>query len=224
MSYRDLSLGDIAARLPRSTALFLKLGLDFCCGGKQTLDEAAAEKGLDINVIEASLEVLAQQPAQADKDWRAAPLGEIIDFIIPRFHDKHRSQLPGLIEMAEKVESVHADKPECPQGLAVIVRKVYEDLVNHMSKEEQILFPLIKAGRGPMAAAPISVMEAEHDEAGNDLEEMKKLTADFTAPAEACNTWRALYSGLNEFAADLMEHVHLENNVLFPRALRGDQP
>ncbi|WP_150539062.1 iron-sulfur cluster repair protein YtfE [Actinobacillus vicugnae] len=224
MTYRNLSLGDIAAQLPRSTVLFLKLGLDFCCGGKQTLAAAAAEKGLDVEVIEASLAVLAEQPAEANNDWRSAPLGEIIDFIIPRFHDKHRSQLPTLIELAQKVENVHADSADCPKGLADILHKVYQDLVHHMMKEEQILFPLIKSGRGTMAAAPISVMEAEHDEADNDLEDMKKLTHNFTPPTGACNSWQTLYRGLNEFTSDLMEHVHLENNILFPRALAGDQP
>ncbi|MDG4953198.1 hemerythrin domain-containing protein [Actinobacillus equuli] len=159
-----------------------------------------------------------------DKDWHVVPLGEIIDFIIPRFHDTHRNQLPILIELAEKVESVHADSVDCPKGLATIIRKIYADLVNHMMKEEQILFPLIKSGRGKMAAAPISVMEAEHDEAGNDLEEMKKLTGNFLPPAGACNSWQTLYQGLNEFAQDLTEHVHLENNIIFPRTLAGEQP
>ncbi|WGE87365.1 hemerythrin domain-containing protein [Actinobacillus equuli subsp. haemolyticus] len=159
-----------------------------------------------------------------DKDWHVVPLGEIIDFIIPRFHDTHRNQLPILIELAEKVESVHADSADCPKGLAELIRKVYADLVNHMMKEEQILFPLIKAGRGKMAAAPISVMEAEHDEAGNDVEEIQKLTNNFTPPEGACTSWRNLYQGLQEFAADLDAHVDLENNNLFPRALAGEQP
>lgn len=224
MEFRNKSLGNIAAELPQSTSLFLKLGLDFCCGGKQTLADAAAAKGLDVAMIETFLTTLAEQPKESSKDWREAPLGEIIDFIIPRFHDKHRSQLPPLIELAQKVESVHTEHPDCPKGLSEIVRKVYDDLVMHMMKEEQVLFPLIKSGRGPMAAMPIQVMEAEHDEAGNDLEDMKKLTNNFTAPEGACNSWRTLYSGLAEFEVDLMEHVHLENNVLFPRALRGDQP
>ncbi|WGE75171.1 hemerythrin domain-containing protein [Actinobacillus equuli] len=159
-----------------------------------------------------------------DKDWHVVPLGEIIDFIIPRFHDTHRNQLPILIELAEKVESVHADSVDCPKGLATIIRKIYADLVNHMMKEEQILFPLIKAGRGKMAAAPISVMEAEHDEAGNDVEAMQKLTNNFTPPEGACTSWRNLYQGLQEFAADLDAHVDLENHILFPRALAGDRP
>lgn len=159
-----------------------------------------------------------------DKDWRVAPLGEIIDFIIPRFHDKHRNQLPILIELAEKVEVVHAESADYPKGLTVIIRKIYADLVNHMMKEEQILFPLIKAGRGTMAAAPISVMEAEHDEAGNDVEQIQKLTNNFTPPADACTSWCNLYQGLQEFATDLDAHVDLENKTLFPRALAGEHP
>lgn len=153
-----------------------------------------------------------------------APLGQIIDFILPNFHDKHRTQLPELIAMAEKVESRHADSPACPKGLASLLRKIYDDLVHHMMKEEQILFPLIKSGRGPMAAAPISVMEAEHDEANNDLAQIQQLTNHFTAPEGACNTWQNLYQGTKAFAEDLVAHVHLENEILFPRALKGEQP
>lgn len=224
MSYQDLTLGEIATKLPRSTSLFLKLGLDFCCGGKQTLAAAAQAKGLDVSVIEASLAVIAEQPSESTRNWSEAPLAEIVDFIIPRYHNTHREQLPDLIMMAEKVESVHQDHPNCPKGLAYIVRKVYDDLTNHMMKEEQVLFPLIKSGRGPMAAMPISVMESEHDEAGRDLEDIQKLTNNLTPPEGACNTWLTLYAGLKTFSADLMEHVHLENNILFPRALRGDAP
>ena len=191
MSYQDLTLGEIATKLPRSTSLFLKLGLDFCCGGKQTLAAAAQAKGLDVSVIEASLAVIAEQPSESTRNWSEAPLAEIVDFIIPRYHNTHREQLPDLIMMAEK---------------------------------EQVLFPLIKSGRGPMAAMPISVMESEHDEAGRDLEDIQKLTNNLTPPEGACNTWLTLYAGLKTFSADLMEHVHLENNILFPRALRGDAP
>lgn len=156
--------------------------------------------------------------------WQTAPLGEIIDFIIPRFHEKHRSQLPQLIEMATKVEERHSDSPNCPKGLATILQKIYADLTSHMMKEENILFHLIKMGNGPMAAAPISVMEAEHAEADDDLNDIRQLTNQFALPEGACTTWTNLYNGLAEFANDLDEHVELENHILFPRALRGEQP
>ena len=219
MSYQDLTLGEIATKLPRSTSLFLKLGLDFCCGGKQTLAAAAQAKGLDVSVIEASLAVIAEQPSESTRNWSEAPLAEIVDFIIPRYHNTHREQLPDLIMMAEKVESVHQDHPNCPKGLAYIVRKVYDDLTNHMMKEEQILFPMIKMGNYAMARMPIQVMEHEHAEHGEHLEVLKALTNNLTPPADACNTWRALYSGIKEFMDDLMMHIHTENNILFPRVI-----
>ncbi|BEN71551.1 Regulator of cell morphogenesis and NO signaling [Serratia marcescens] len=145
----------------------------------------------------------------------------MIDYILPRFHQRHREQLAELVLMAEKVERVHGDKPSCPRGLAKQLNLIRLDLENHMMKEEQILFPLIKQGMGPQAAGPISVMEHEHDEAGEQLEVVKFLTDNVTPPEGACTTWRALYTGIDEFIGDLMEHISLENNLLFPRALRG---
>lgn len=154
--------------------------------------------------------------------FNTRPLGEIIDYILPNFHQKHRSELPLLIELAEKVENRHADHPACPKGLAEVLRKVYDDLSMHMMKEEQVLFPLIQSGRGAMAAAPISVMEAEHAEAHNDLAEIIALTHEFTLPEGACTSWQNLYNGLRTFSTDLTNHTELENEVLFVKALRGD--
>lgn len=124
--------------------------------------------------------------------------------------------------MAEKVERVHAEKPACPKGLAKQLNLIYQDLSQHMMKEERILFPLIEQGMGAQAGGPISVMESEHDEAGEQLEVIKFLTNNVVPPEGACNTWQALYAGINEFISDLMEHISLENNLLFPRALRGE--
>ncbi|QRN33547.1 iron-sulfur cluster repair protein YtfE [Pectobacterium brasiliense] len=221
MAYRDQSLGELAIAIPRATKLFRELNLDFCCGGKQTLSRAAGKKDLNIDELEAQLEKLAAQPSNA-RDWREAPLADIIAYIIPRFHDRHREQLPELILMAEKVERVHHDKADCPHGLANQLTAIYNELSQHMMKEERILFPMISQGMGANAAAPISVMEHEHDDAGRDVEVVKELTNGVVPPEGACNTWRALYSGINEFITDLMEHIHLENNLLFPRALRGE--
>ena len=200
MAYRDQPLGELALSIPRASALFRKYDMDYCCGGKQTLARAAARKELDVEVIEAELAKLAEQPIE--KDWRSAPLAEIIDHIIVRYHDRHREQLPELILQATKVERVHADKPSVPKGL--------------------ILFPMIKQGMGSQAMGPISVMESEHDEAGELLEVIKHTTNNVTPPPEACTTWKAMYNGINELIDDLMEHISLENNVLFPRALAGE--
>ena len=117
MAYRDQPLGELALSIPRASALFRKYDMDYCCGGKQTLARAAARKELDVEVIEAELAKLAEQPIE--KDWRSAPLAEIIDHIIVRYHDRHREQLPELILQATKVERVHADKPSVPKGLTL---------------------------------------------------------------------------------------------------------
>ena len=193
--------------------------MDYCCGGKQTLERAAARKELDVAVIEAELAKLAEEPVE--RDWRAAPYADIIDHIIVRYHDRHREQLPELILQATKVERVHADKPNVPKGLTKYLTMLRQELSSHMMKEEQILFPMIKQGMGRQAAGPISVMEHEHDEAGEQLEVVKFLTHNVTPPEGACNTWQALYGGIDEFIDDLMEHINLENNLLFPRALNG---
>ncbi|MEH8745156.1 hemerythrin domain-containing protein, partial [Klebsiella pneumoniae] len=122
---------------------------------------------------------------------------------------------------ATKVERVHADKPNVPKGLTKYLTMLHQELSSHMMKEEQILFPMIKQGMGAQAGGPISVMESEHDEAGELLEVIKHITHNVTPPPEACTTWKAMYNGINEMIDDLMEHISLENNVLFPRALGG---
>lgn len=165
-----------------------------------------------------------QNNMPANEQWKAAPLAKIIDFIIPRYHDKHRSHLPTLIEMTEKVENRHSSHPNCPQGLAALLRSILDDLSNHMMKEERVLFPLIKAGNGPMAAMPISIMEQEHADADQEVEQTKAMTDNLTLPENACTMWTNLYNGIAEFINDLDEHIDLENNILFPRALRGEQP
>ena len=205
MAYRDQPLGELALSIPRASALFRKYDMDYCCGGKQTLARAAARKELDVEVIEAELAKLAEQPIE--KDWRSAPLAEIIDHIIVRYHDRHREQLPELI---------------LPKGLTKYLTMLHEELSSHMMKEEQILFPMIKQGMGSQAMGPISVMESEHDEAGELLEVIKHTTNNVTPPPEACTTWKAMYNGINELIDDLMDHISLENNVLFPRALAGE--
>ncbi|MEA1063355.1 iron-sulfur cluster repair protein YtfE [Apirhabdus apintestini] len=221
MLYRNQPLGELALTIPRASALFRKYDLDFCCGGRQTLERAAARRELCLDTIEAELALLAQEAPE--KEWRTAPLSEIIDHIIVRYHDRHREQLPELILQATKVERVHAEKSSVPRGLAKYLTQLNEELSSHMMKEEQILFPMIKQGLGTQTAGPISVMESEHDEAGELLEVIKHITNNVTPPAEACTTWRAMYNGINDMIDDLMNHISLENNVLFPRALAGDR-
>ncbi|MBK5073667.1 iron-sulfur cluster repair protein YtfE [Budviciaceae bacterium CWB-B4] len=218
MEYASQSLGALAVAIPGATKLFRQYDLDFCCGGKQTLQRAADKKMLDIAELSQQLDRLASKPSEA-KDWSQSPYSEMISHILQRYHQRHREQLPELILLAQKVERVHAAKLTCPHGLAERLTIIYQDLEQHMMKEERILFPMIEQGMGTQAGGPINVMEMEHDQAGQDVEKIKHITNNLTPPAEACNTWRALYSSTEEFITDLMEHIHLENNILFPRAL-----
>ncbi len=213
----DHTLGNLACSVPGATRVFRQFRLDFCCGGDLSLREAAQRIDVDPQVIAGAL--LALEPEDSEKDWRAAPAGELIEYILARFHERHRDQFPELIRLASRVEHVHGGRPECPNGLAEHLWNMQQELESHMLKEEQILFPMLQRGmRFPQAQGPISVMRYEHQEHGNALEQLAALTDDITPPANACNTWRALYRGLEEMRSDLMQHIHLENNVLFRNA------
>ncbi|ARD40155.1 iron-sulfur cluster repair protein YtfE [Edwardsiella ictaluri] len=220
MTYRDRPIGELAISIPRATRLFRQYELDFCCGGKLTLQRAAARHSLDLVMLESQLAELDSTPDQ-HRDWRQAPLDELCAFIVTRYHQRHRDQLPELVLMAQKVEQVHTGKTGCPRVLAKQLDSLRQELDSHMMKEERILFPLIEQGEGARCHGPISVMEHEHRDAGELLDVIRFLTDNMTPPTGACTTWRALYAGISELINDLMEHVSLENNLLFPRAL-GD--
>ncbi|WP_312956413.1 iron-sulfur cluster repair protein YtfE [Pseudomonas songnenensis] len=213
----DQTLGNLACSVPGATRVFRQYRLDFCCGGELPLREAAQRIGVDPETIAAAL--LALEPNAEEQDWRTASAGQLIEYILARFHERHRDQFPELIRLASRVEQVHGSRPECPNGLAEHLWNMQQELESHMLKEEQILFPMLQRGMGfPQAQGPISVMRYEHQEHGNALERLAALTDDITPPANACNTWRALYRGLEEMRSDLMQHIHLENNVLFRNA------
>ena len=208
----DQQIGQIAVQLPGATAVFRRLKLDFCCGGQIPLAQAAADKGLDVNAVLAELASLQRSDAAPDATTPSA----LIDHILARYHDVHRQQLPELIRMARRVESVHRDNPNVPAGLADHLEEMHEELVSHMIKEEQVLFPMLKSGGNPFVGQPIGMMRAEHVDHGAALDKLNALTNDATPPQGACNTWRALYAGIAQLGDDLINHIHLENNVLFP--------
>lgn len=212
------TLGQVAAAHPQSTLVFLRHHLDFCCRGGRRLADACLEAGLDpTQVIQ---EIEAETRSRSTERWDTKPLPELIDFILARYHTPLRADLPALIEAARRVERVHGKKPSCPNGLASLLEELGSELEQHMQKEEQVLFPAIHAGsRGGPVHMPIRMMMQEHDDHGANLHRLREVAADYRPPAEACATWRALYAGLEKLESELMEHIHLENNVLFPRAL-----
>jgi regulator of cell morphogenesis and NO signaling len=206
------SLGALAVQIPGATAVFRKLKLDFCCGGQQSLEKACADKQLDLGAVLGEIRALQhQQPMPA-----APSAGDLIDHILQRYHEVHRQQLPELVRMARRVEAVHRDHPQVPRGLADQLETMEQELLEHMGKEEQILFPLLCQGGHPMVVHPIGVMRHEHVGHGVQIERLATLTDQHQPPVDACNTWRALYAGTARLTEDLIEHIHLENNLLFP--------
>lgn len=211
------TLGQIATAHPASTRVFLRHRLDFCCGGGQKLGDACRAADLDPGAVIA--EIVAEGTEKTPERWDTQPLPALIDFILTRYHNPLRADLTALLEAARKVERVHAKKPSCPQGLASHLEQLDGELRQHLAKEEEVLFPAIRSGATRANVdMPIRVLMQEHDDHGTNLQRLRALATDFDAPPEACATWRALYAGLEKLEAELMEHIHLENNVLFPRA------
>lgn len=206
------SIGQIAVELPGATAIFRRHKLDFCCGGQVSLQRACADKGLDTATVLAELAGLRRDDSAPDERDAAA----LIEHILNRYHAVHREQMPELIRMARRVEAVHRDHPAVPAGLADLLASMEAELLSHMAKEEQVLFPAM-AQAIPGVDGPIGVMRDEHTGHGALLEQLASLTTDHTPPPGACNTWRALYAGTAQLTDDLINHIHLENNVLFPR-------
>lgn len=212
------SLADLALAVPSASRVFRKHRLDFCCGGKKSIAEACRDKGLDAESI---LQEIAAEAIEADTDYATRPLGEVIDHILVKYHDAHRREIPDLVELARKVERVHADKRDVPKGLAIHLATMQMAMEDHMLKEERVLFPAIRRGLGAQLAGPVHQMESEHVEHGASLATLRDLAHDFVPPEGACTSWRALYLRCEQLEADLMAHVHLENHVLFPRALES---
>jgi regulator of cell morphogenesis and NO signaling len=212
------TLADLAVTHPGAARVFYRNRLDFCCGGRRPLAEVCEEQGLDVTSILNAIEV--EDPLVADAPrWDEHPLPELVRHIVTTYHARLRQSLPELRALAEQVEQRHADKATCPKGLADHLAEVHAAVTDHLEKEEQILFPMILDGMGHRAAAPVHVMELEHEHHKENLQVLRRLTSDLTPPEEACTTWRALYLGIQQLEQELMEHIHLENNVLFRRAL-----
>ena len=220
MSLLEQPIGQLACALPGATRIFHHHKLDFCCGGHKSLREAAEKRGLNPEALLSELEPL-QNADSRNRDWRSASARELIDYILRRFHEQHRQDVPELIRLARRVEQVHGERADCPTGLADHLEAMFQELLSHMMKEEQVLFPMLLAGNDGAARSPISMMRFEHDQHGEALARLEALTDDITAPADACNTWSALYAGLARLREDLMQHIHLENNVLFLNAERA---
>ena len=215
------TVGDIAATLPGATAVFRRFKVDFCCNGELTLDSAAHRRGVDPEELGRALAALdtldgaGAAPAAMSND-------DLIGHIQARYHEAHRRALPELIALSRKVEAVHREHPKVPTGFSKALRQLQSELEPHMAKEEAILFPAMLHWTEGKYDIPISELRHEHDDQGISLRLLESLTDNFTTPEGACRSWQALYVGVAQLAEDLIEHIHLENNVLFPRFAATD--
>ena len=218
--HEETPVGRIAAEHPLATRVFARHGIDYCCGGGKPLAKACEEKGLRPSAVVAEIDRELGEKGDATVRWDEASLDELIDHILDTYHASLREELPRLETMARKVLDVHGDKrPEMLSGLLSVLLDLRAELTDHMMKEEEILFPAIRAGQGSTTQGPVSVMEEEHESAGRALKRLRELTNGYEVPPEACTTWRALWHGLAALEESLHRHIHLENNILFPRAL-----
>ena len=177
---RSATLAELAVTEPGAARVFYRNGLDFCCGGRRPLEEVCAARGLDTDALLAQI-TAEGAAAPASPRWDLRPLPELVTFIVDHYHQRLRQSLPELIVMAEKVESRHGDKPACPQGLAAHLHRVHAEVLDHLMKEEGVLFPMIVSGRGHMAVGPVQVMEMEHDDHKRNLDMLRTMTTGIRA-------------------------------------------
>lgn len=234
--FEDRTVAELVTEDFRRAEVFKKFSIDFCCGGKKKLADVCRQKGVDIEEIGEALRDAASGRDAARHNFSQWNPAFLADYIVNVHHSYVRESIPLLREFTMKVARVHGEAHPEVVEIARLFSEVAAELEQHMFKEEHILFPYIKrlenaAGEGaPLAAPPfgtvqnpIQMMEHEHDHAGNLMKEIRARSDDFTPPAEACNTYRASFFKLNEFEEDLHQHIHLENNILFPRAIQLEQ-
>ena len=223
---------ELAVELPAATRLFEKLGIDYCCGGATPLSDACVRAGLRLDDVVTSLERLGEAKESPTTDWQTARLNDLITHIGTTHHVFTREELDRIEPLLAKVCSVYGERRAELLRIQNLFQDLKRELLPHMMKEDQVLFPYI----GELEAAldngtakpyaffgtvrnPVRMMMTEHDAAGDVLRHIRELSDDFTPPADACVSYRTLYQALEGLEQDLHQHIHLENNILFPRAI-----
>ena len=232
MITKEKTVAEIALETPRAAAVFDEFGIDYCCGGEVPLAEACSEAKVNLAEVEKALADVRDARADADNiDWQSEPLARIVDHIVTFHHRYVRRALPRVDQLLAKVLTAHGQKHHEVAQVQRHFHVVADELVRHMMKEEQVLFPYITQLEEAAAAKqklappifgsvrnPIRMMRAEHETATAELKAMRKLSRDYDTPEGGCNSFRALYQAVEEFERDLQQHIHLENDILFPRA------
>jgi regulator of cell morphogenesis and NO signaling len=225
-NYKDTLLGELVAEDVRRASIFKEAGIDFCCGGNKTLGQACAERSLQIEQIQRELVSLDETPVPVHLLYREWDPALLVEYIINRHHKYVLKSLPEILFFTQKIASVHGKNHPELFDISEIMQTVNFELVSHLREEEQILFPAIKNGLlEPSTQArrtirrEIARLQAEHESAGESLDHIRMLSGNYQVPADGCNTYKTAYRMLDQFEEDLHIHVHLENNILFPKAL-----
>lgn len=229
---QNKTVGEIVKLDFRAADVFSSYGIDFCCGGKISVSEACANNNCDESKVIGDLEALQNEVNSSAHDFDSWNLGFLADYIINTHHQYVRTSIPQILPLAQKVSDVHGDHHPEVIRINQLFQDLADELTTHLKKEEMVLFPYIKelaatqsAGESlddscfGSVASPISVMEMEHENAGVILKEMYRLSNGYSVPEDACNTFRVLFGKLKAFEDDLHRHIHLENNILFPKAI-----
>jgi len=228
----ETAVRDIAIEFPSAIRAFERIGIDYCCHGQHSLAEACTKSNIELAPVLEELEGYQHQSGKpVATEWLHAPLKDLSEYIVKKHHAYTREQLKLIDTLMAKVEQRHgAEHPEVFQ-MGKVVAVFGSELKHHTECEEKNLFPYIAAmgtdqrpelpvpAKGSLKM-PITHMMTDHDQTGEELQELRKLTNNFTPPSEACPTWRGLYRAIEELESDLHQHIHLENNILFPRALK----
>lgn len=223
-------VGDIASRFPATIKVFQQLGVDFCCGGRRPLADVCAPGGPGFETLRASLEAAISGTPPETRSLRDLPLGELTEHIVERYHGWIREEFARVTPMMDKVLRVHGERHSELEVVALTFAELKADILPHMMKEEQVLFPFLRRMAGtadgdPLVVPfgtvenPIRMMEMEHEAVGGLLARLRRLTNGHTPPEDACNTFRGLYHAFAEIERDTHEHIHVENNILHPRAI-----
>lgn len=229
----NTTVRELAIEVPNAVRVFERLGIDYCCGGAKPLADACVSAGIEVSKVVEALSNEGYPLADEVVDWASRSMTDLIEHIINKHHYFTRNEIARLKNLMEKVCSVHGEKHPELQQLRGYFNALAGELIVHMMKEEQVLFPHItrmeQTETAPVpscfgsVANPINMMNYEHEQAGRLLAEMATLTNDYQPPEDACFSYRALYQGLREFEQDLHMHIHLESNILFPKAYAAEK-
>jgi regulator of cell morphogenesis and NO signaling len=228
----DRTVREVVLELPQAARVFEKLKIDYCCGGDKPLGEACATAGVEVASLERMLEEAGQTPGNSSIDFQKATLGALVGYILDKHHVYTKEEMARLEPLIDKVIGAHGGNHPELQGLGGLFQQLCADLKPHMFKEEQILFPYIvemeraslqnrPAPIAPFGSVnnPIRMMMMEHETVGDLLRELRALSSNYTVPPDGCISYQTLYQALEIFEKDLHQHIHLENNILFPRAI-----